>query len=275
MNNDKIAALILTRNRACQSRLLLESLKANATGIFEPYLLYKADSSEYQRAYNMLSQDIVGTNFLIEKDLLDEIYFFLENIAGSHVAFFMDDCIFYRELRKTARELVDLFDDNTWSLSLRLGYNTTENNKKQIKPIQQEDGFLKYNFKNHDATDNYGFTFSWDGHIYNTEKLLKFFDRNDFSNTTNPDAILPQRIENFSTHNRDKIEEELVCCPKHSHVVCMNYNTTHPKANFNYYPIEELNQKYLTGKIIDYQTINFDEITGTHAYRPFIMRPMN
>ena len=96
MNNETIAALILTRNRACQSRLLLESLKANATGIFEPYLLYKADNSEYQRAYNFLSKDVLGTNFLIEGDLLGEIYLFLENVAGSHVAFFMDDCIFYR-----------------------------------------------------------------------------------------------------------------------------------------------------------------------------------
>ena len=63
MNNDKIAALILTRNRACQSRLLLESLKANATGIFEPYLLYKADNSEYQRAITFLVKTYLALIF--------------------------------------------------------------------------------------------------------------------------------------------------------------------------------------------------------------------
>jgi hypothetical protein len=52
----------------------------------------------------------------------------------------------------------------------------------------------------------------------------------------------------------------------------MNYNTTHTNADFDYYPLQELNQNYLFGRVIDLSTINFDNIKGTHDYRPFVMR---
>ena len=40
----------------------------------------------------------------------------------------------------------------------------------------------------------------------------------------------------------------------------MNYNSTHPAAGFDSYPLEELNNHYLSGHIIDIKSINFKVI---------------
>ena len=51
----------------------------------------------------------------------------------------------------------------------------------------------------------------------------------------------------------------------------MNYNTTH-SAGDNYHPVDQLNLRYVNGQIIDFNSINFEDIGGTHAYRGFSMR---
>ena len=162
-------------------------------------------------------------------------------------------------------------DSDTWCLSLRLGNNTTENTEKPIAPVSEDGDFVKYKFKEYSPQDNYGFCFSWDGVVYKTQDVLDLFGGSHFTETDNQWAILPQKIENFTQSNRDKISKNLICCPKQSRVVCMNYNTTH-STGVNYHPIGELNRKYIFGQIIDFNSIEFDNIDGTHAYRGFSMR---
>ena len=74
-----------------------------------------------------------------------------------------------------------------------------------------------------------------------------------------------------SQNNRHNISQNLISCPKQSRVVCMNYNTTH-STGVNYHPIGELNRRYIYGHIIDFNSIEFSNIDGTHAYRGFSMR---
>tara|TARA_R100000152_G_C6777959_1_gene208232 strand:+ start:1437 stop:2261 length:825 start_codon:yes stop_codon:yes gene_type:complete len=269
---DRIPTLILTRNRACQARLLLESLYVNATGIFDPYVIYKADDDDFEAGYRELKKDFKHARFFQEEDMLSDLYSFLKHFSNDYFALFMDDCIFYKPLRYTAKELIQFLDDDTWCVSLRLGHNTRDNTSSAIKEVYSSADFIKYKFKDYGVADNYGFYFSWDGVIYKTQDVLDLFNDDDFSNTDNPYAILPQRIENFTQHKRDTVKKNLICCPKESHVVCMNYNTTHTNADFDYYPLQELNQNYLFGRVIDLSTINFDNIKGTHDYRPFVMR---
>jgi len=267
-----IPTLIVSKNRAPQLRLLLESLYYNATGIFQPYVCWHADTPEFEKGYTKLIEEFRHINFERESFLLHNFYSFLEHFKNEHFALFMDDCIFYKPLRLSPEELIAKMDDDTWCLSLRLGYNTTENTEKPITSISDDGDFIKYKFKEHDRNDNYGFCFSWDGVIYKTQDVLDLFNKSSFTETHNQWAILPQKIENFTSHNRDRCNKDLICCPKESHVICMNYNSTHPVARFNDYPLEELNNYYLDGYVIDFDTINFDEIKGTHASRPFALR---
>ena len=266
-----IPTLIVSKNRACQLRLLLESLYFNATGVFQPHVVWKSTTSEFEIGYEKVAAEFPQAIFTRETYLLVDFYHFLKKHQAGHFALFMDDCIFFKPLRVSPEELISKMDNDTWCLSLRLGNNTTENTEKPITPTSEDGDFIKYKFKEYSPHDNYGFCFSWDGIVYKTQDVLDLFDDNDFTKTTNQWAILPQKIENFTQNNRDKISKNLICCPKQSHVVSMNYNTTH-SAGDNYHPVDQLNLRYINGQIIDFNSINFEDIDGTHAYRGFSMR---
>ena len=268
----KIPTLILSKNRASQLRLLLESLYFNATGIFDPYVVWTATTPDFEKGYEKLQSENFNVYYFRESCLLQNFYAFLNQFRDGHFALFMDDCIFYKPLRTTPEELISKMDDETLCVSLRLGLNTRENTEKPIEAKSEDGDFLKYNFKNYSAVDNYGVYFSWDGVIYKTQDVLDIFDGDDFTGTSNQWAILPQKIENFTQNNRDKCTKDLMCCPKESRVICMNYNSTHPMANFNMSSLEDLNNRYLGGQVIDFSSINFDGITGTHETRPFALR---
>ena len=266
-----IPTLIVSKNRACQLRLFLESLYFNATGIFKPHVVFKSTTPEFEAGYEKVVSEFPQATYARESYLLADLYYFLKKHEDGHFALFMDDCIFYKPLRLSPEELVSKMDDDTWCLSLRLGNNTLENTEKPISPVSEDGEFIKYKFKEYGPHDNYGFCFSWDGVVYKTQDVLDLFDGSHFTETDNQWAILPQKIENFTQNNRDNISKNLICCPKHSHVVCMNYNTTH-STGVNYHPIDELNRRYLYNHIIDFNSIDFDNIDGTHAYRGFSMR---
>ena len=267
-----IPTLILSKNRAPQLRLLLESLYFNATGIFDPYVCWTANTSAFENGYTKLKNEFANVRFARETYLLHNFYNFLDHWKDDHFALFMDDCIFYKPLRLSPEELLSNLDDNTWCLSLRLGRNTTENTKQPLEVTSENNGFIKHAFKKHDPYDSYGFCFSWDGVIYKTQDVLDLLDGSDFTETDNQWAILPQKIENLTSNKRNNISKDLMCFPTESHVVSMNYNSTHPAARFDSYPLEELNNHYLGGHIIDIKSINFSEIKGTHESRPFGLR---
>ena len=267
-----IPTLIVSKNRASQLRLLLESLYCNATGIFQPYVLWHANTPQLEAGYRKLISEFAQARFARETCLLDNFYAFLDFWKDGHFALFMDDCIFYKPLRLSSEELISKMDDDTWCLSLRLGYNTIENTEKQIIPTREDEGFIRYKFKEYGPYDSYGFCFSWDGIIYKTQDVLDLLNGNDFTETDNQWAILPQKIENFTANNRRFIKKDLICCPTESYVVSMNYNSTHPVSKFNDYPLDQLNAYYLEGNVIDLNTINFDKIKSTHESRPFALR---
>ena len=271
---EKIPVLIFSKNRASQLRLLLESLYFNATGIFQPYVIWKADTPQFEEGYIKLFSEKMNILHIRETYMLDNFYSFLNLFKDDYFALLMDDCVFYKPLRLSPEELLSNFDNDTWCLSLRLGRNTTRETKKSLEPVSESNDFIKYNFKDHKAHDNYGFCFSWDGVVYKTQDVLDLFNGTHFMETDNQWAIFPQKVENFTSNKRHNIKKNLMCCPNESHIVCMNYNSTHPAANFGHVSLEELNSSYLNGYVIDFSSINFDGIDHTHEVRPFSLRPM-
>ena len=122
-----IPTLIVSKNRACQLRLLLESLYFNATGVFKPHVVWKSTTPEFEIGYEKVAAEFPQAIFTRETYLLVDFYHFLKKHQAGHFALFMDDCIFFKPLRVSPEELISKMDNDTWCLSLRLGNNTTEN----------------------------------------------------------------------------------------------------------------------------------------------------
>jgi len=273
-----IPIFIPTIDRAPQLRLLLESLHINAPGVFKPTVMWKATGADYRNGYRKLMKEELGkdVDWKLETNFVKQFYDFIHSNPG-YLGFFMDDCIMFRPLPSMASKPELLLDDETWCLSLRLGTNTIVHNyldggeQQEMVPIEHNEyaeDFVYWEFREHDVGKNYGFHFSWDGVIFRSQGLLDLANEDQFDKTSNQWAIIPQRIENYFMNHRDDVPQNLMCAPKHSVVICMSYNSTHPhaKAGLKFsMSMEELNRLYIEeDKVIDLNSIDFSNVVSCH-----------
>lgn len=276
-----------TKNRASQCRLMLESINRNAPGVFQPNILWKADPKYVVGYEKLMSEQWVkdmGTTFIEETDLIKQFYLFLANTK--YLALFMDDCIFYNKFPDDAEYLEWILNDQTWCVSLRLGFNTVIQDyitgEMQQELIQdramnkdEKQLFTYYNFKDYHPHKNYGFHFSWDGVIYRSKDILNIFAGTDFTQTSNQWAIAPQRIENYMMNRRDQVPYKFMACPQHSYVVCMNWNCTHPFAKTGVKfggGMEEMQELYMNDYVVDLDSIDFSNVKSCHEELSFTYR---
>lgn len=276
--------IILSKDRAFQTDALIRSMRRfsnlASTNI---YVLYNASSLEYQEGYNRLdtiSQNntrINGYNkviFVRENDNLRQSLKSLMDYMDDTTCLLTDDCIFFKNpevcTNYIGRELKN--NPKLFSFSYRLGLNTVVQDysrntyQPRIQYFLELDGSetILYNYKHFHPETNYGLHFGWDGMCYTTALLRNIFKKDISNLITNPHAIYPQQVENYMSRCRDGEKKELMGCNKHSSLICMNYNSTHPHANFNSYPLGILNEKFLSGQQLNLNSIDFSKVNSCH-----------
>lgn len=274
---------IPSKNRAVQLRLLLESLNKNTPWrMISIEIYWKATNSKFREGYEKLIKESPAFDNLIiswyeESNILEQFYDFLNRNAKDMVGFFMDDCIMYRPFSTNLGNNPDI--DDPWCFSLRLGLNTIlhdylrEEKMKPVKVIEDLGDYVSYDMMQYSPLENYGFCFSWDGCFYNTTDLLKFFNNSTFEkDVSNPQAILFQRIENYTQNRRDRLTlRSNFIIPKQSIVCCLNTSTTHGGSQggrlYNY-SLEEMNDRYLAGQVIDFDKLDFSNVRSCHIEIP-------
>ena len=148
-----IPIFIFSKNRACQLRLLLESLKKNCGDIFDVTILYNcAITSDisyedmWEKGYEKLIEEEILTGIKWVKEDKDKfvsifsvneishatqvMFEFLEENENKKVGFFVDDNVWFRKANLDENILNSLFKEDTWCVSYRLGLNTTIQNYK-------------------------------------------------------------------------------------------------------------------------------------------------
>jgi hypothetical protein len=288
--------VIISKDRACQADALIRSMR-RFENLSRPeiYVIYGASTEVYARGYERLK--LINQNVRrIQGSSAVKVINDNGNIRHQlkHIMDFMDDttclltddCIFFRNpdvcTNYIGRELKN--NHNLYSFSYRLGLNTVV--QDYIRNIEQpkiqhykeldDSNTITYNYKHFHPETNYGLHFGWDGMCYETKVLKGIFKLNDISNyISNHHAIYPQQVENFKARQRDYEKKELMACNKHSSLICMNYNSTHPHAPFNSYPLEFLNDKFLNGYQINLDSIDFSNINSCHQNFKFDFEKIN
>ncbi len=187
-------AIVFSKNRACQLDLLLRSMTKNATDVFgQVYVIWKGDG-EYAAAYHICQDEHLSAVFLRESDLRDDTLS-LVGSGGGHIAFLMDDCVFYREDDGPSPEGA-LDDEDVLCFSPRLGLNTTwvyPLDRRQEVPAARaaEDGIVYWPWLGSDG--DFGYPFSLDGNIFRNDDLLPLLhDVYDWSTPNTVEAALAQ-----------------------------------------------------------------------------------
>lgn len=269
-----IPILIFSKNRPMQLDLLLRSIKRNCP-IFHPHIIYKATSDKFDLGYDkLIEKQYVPTTWKMETSIKEDLIDFLAKYKLFGIA--TDDCVFYRRLDIKEEEIERYLDNETFTVSLRMGlnnkiqnYQTGERqveieNPEYLNREPFEEGkcvgqFIKWHWKSYPPHSNPGYPGGQDGHIFRSEDWLGLLGDLIFENM--------RQVESFMVNHRFDIMKEYMVAPKNSVLVNIPANNMQEPFidnKFDSFSAEELNERYLRGEIIQLNTIEHECIIGAH-----------
>lgn len=277
--------LIPSLDRACQLELLLSSLRDNLKDYnnLETTVLYRASSDDFAAGYTKLQQNCpINVRWVEENDFCKQTKDFFR--FGQHICLLTDDCIFYRPYEVSIQDTLELITDDVLCFSWRLGLNTTTQyyvTGQQQTPLDklgyeyfgkdysEENGmFVKWNWKVRPPHENYGYNFSWDGHIYLGGELYELCKDLQFHNPRSLESQMTHPIMRSSLQRKNMVGHEV------GHVFVNTVNCCQkekiPAGLTHYYPLDRLNKHYLNDYTIDLTGFDFsdDVVAGCHGELP-------
>ncbi len=268
-----INAIIFSKDRAMQLRLLLESIEKNASDIFNINIIYTYSNEDYKNAYLKLQKENIlnNINWINENELKKQVIDAL-NMNYEFSCFFTDDDIIYNKIENIEGALA-LFTEipELFCFSLRLGKNTTRcynmnTNNILVDEKEIKKDFIFWNWSKHYL--DFGYPLSIDGHIFKTKDIKKITANVKFQNP-NELEIAWQIFDNFP--------KEIMASYKISRLVNSPNNMVQnivEKINGETYNMnqKELNEQYLNGKTIDFSNLNFSEINGCNQKLELLLK---
>ena len=258
-----ITTIIFSKNRACQLDLLLRSIEKNFSHISTDIrVLFCATTDEFMHGYDIIEQRFPNVKFTLEFDFQDDTLKLLNN-CQDYVCFFVDDNIVYNAPNIFANQIKYLMGlKESGCFSFRLGLNTTVQDPysgKKVNPMPVfyniETAVLAWDWTTL-PMNNFGYPFSVDGHVYNTQLML---------NTLNYKFDTPNALE--GRYPIKNIPRAMFCL-RESSVFNNPINlvgSSENKAGVNYgHTLEELNTRYINDEQIDLDHICNNDIVGCH-----------
>lgn len=264
-----ITCVIFSKDRSAQLDLLLSSVQKNCRHLFsEIRVLYTASNEDYQRSYDILIEEWKDIAVFHKEQNFCEDTKKIVQTDTKLLCFFTDDDIVYKKVNVRVSEICSFFDElEVGCLSLRLGRNTVIQNlvtKEQTNCptyiANYDNKFLVWDRNLVAGNSNYNYTLSVDGHIFRTKTILNMVKSFEFNH--------PNDFEGGLQNYRSLISP-LMSSLEQSCVVGVPINKVNDKVgneHGNLYPQsqEEFNKKYLEGKRIRLDKIEFMNVLGTH-----------
>ena len=285
-----ISALVPSKDRACQLRLLLESIKQNADDIFTKiHILYTASNDEYEAGYIKLQEEKILNNieWQREKDFTKDFIGAINDYSSDYICGIVDDCTFYKKLPSGPELIEKEFEDDVFCFSFRMGLNTTIQNYLQpehryhLKDANVDKHFVKWNWTDWSSILNYGYPISLDGHIYRGSELAELTTKYEFPCLRHWEGILAGKVRRggkvFDETNdlgdhmvayRQSVLFSIPCnCVQEPPLV---------SGQINPYAEDDLNERYLKGEVIDFDSLEcmFQNVSWCHNEIPLEFKPL-
>jgi len=273
----ELLTIIFSKDRASQLDLLLRSFSRNDDqDVFENVaILYTVSNERFQYGYDILINnyyndcdgDTYGIRWYKEQDFRTDLLNIIARHKPSHIVFMVDDMIMMRPLAFAINDGFNLLANQpVATISLRLGHNTYwqyQTNSETMMPTVFKDvknGLYVWNRLTIPSTMNFNYPFSVDAHIFRTDLILPIIDAIPFT--------FPNDLEGgMQTHIH--YAPPLMACQKMSAFINAPINRVQDKypnrvGDTHSISSEELNDKFLDGLFIDYDSIDFDKVRGCH-----------
>jgi hypothetical protein len=262
-----IHGIIFSKDRACQLKLTLESIKKNAHNLITEGILdviYLASDEEFQKGYDKLIEefDVKSVNFIKQTNNFKEDVLLLLKKDSDYTVFFTDDDIIFNPI-STADIISNLkLDEDIFCFSLRLGQNikwcyTMECDNNLIN-FEDCGNFIKWDWTLHYL--DFGYPLSVDGHVFRTNDIFKLIRKTNFTNPNTLEAGL-QMFDNFPRNKMVSYKTSALVNSPTNMVQKSFQNVNGTKYGIT---AKDLNDKFLSGETIDFSSLDFSDIKGCH-----------
>jgi hypothetical protein len=244
--------VIFSKDRAMQLDLLLRSIHDNAAEIKSIYILYKATTPAFKKAYNKLKE--YHKHSLI-KEWIEEVDFFrdfLRLIQRYHNYYFLaladDDVV----IRPKCLDIITKRIENKVacaSLRLHIGikYCYTQNIYISLPEFIEKNVIIRWDWTKVDRRSEWGYPCNITGQIMKTSDLMSIINGRLFK--------APNSLEGVLSYHRKKFAPEMIAYTE-AMVVNVPINQVQTEVNLKAgrkirYDIGDLNYKFLQGERID------------------------
>ena len=258
-----INGLILSKNRASQLRLLLESISLNAPNLLgEIKIIYTSTNDEFAKGYEKLQSEKILPNIVWEKekDFVPDFLNALKTCESEFICGIVDDCVFYKRLASTANQIESVITDDVFCFSFRLGLNTTMQNYLnptefvELGKYESNPFCVRWNWKEWSSKLNYGYPISLDGHIFRTKEISYLSHKFEFEYLRYWEGIIAGKCRNETERHmmvsyRQSVLFSIPCnCVQDPPLIA---GGIHPFSE------EELNEKYLNDEVINFRAMEY------------------
>lgn len=233
-----IQIVVFSFNRALQLDALLSSVQRHWSGMeYKLAVLYNTSDEQYQAGYEMLEKKYPQYRFIKEKkgkhyyafneylslfnlkkiikykhcrcqksNFRDLLIKTVTESPCKHVMFLTDDSVFIRKV-EISNETLRWIDKNPnqSSFSLRLGEFVNTPKKQLPAPINN---IISWNYSDYDKSNNWGYRFSVDGHVYSKSLIIKLIKNIIFNNPSTLEAYLHNFTDSHNLLNNGKTNTE-------------------------------------------------------------------
>jgi len=275
-----INAIILSKDKACQLDLLIQSISKSCKNIFNIKVIYEASNNSFELGYDKLKEKLYyknrfGLDFPIRwyerknKNLSQDILNTLDHSVDL-TCLLNDENIFFSNFG-SYKSLVNLFrKEPLASLSLRIGDNTVIQNPyspdKYFIDKPENFSLIGDKFIGWDAAlvkpfTNFGMPFSHNGHIYTTKLISHVLSLTEIDEIESLEKSIQQ---NLYSGGFAAAVPPFMACLKSSVLVTNSATALSDSEDFDQKfdtSLFSVNERYLHGYEIDYDFFNFSNIS--------------
>jgi hypothetical protein len=278
-----INALILSKNRASQLRLLLESISINASSLFNRItIIYTYSNDDFKKGYEKLQSENILPNidWQKEKDFMPDFLQAIKNCESEYICGIVDDCVFYKRVPSSPEYIEAFMKDDVFCFSLRLGLNTTmqnyldPNRRLTLQKYGKGKVCIRWDWKKLTPSANYGYPISLDGHVFRTDELSRISHKFEFKS-------LRSWEETLTTQRRSITDKNMMVSYKQSVLFSIPSNSVQDppmiSGQRHAYSEKDLNDKYIENTVIDFESIEhaFQNVEWAHNEIELSFKSMN
>jgi hypothetical protein len=265
-------AIVLSKDRAAQLHLCLESLIRDGSHIFPNIsVIYHTSNEDFLKGYEITKKAFPYISWIQQDDYYQNVLELVDE-AFTLTSFFTDDDILYRNIPISHINLLSVFEELEGilgTLSLRLGRNTyVQDPYNNINVVEPTSGFhyiennkiFAWRWDHCPSYGNFGYPLSVDGHIFRTGEIKRILNECRFKNP-NQQEVAIQPYMNLIPAMMAAFEQSVVINTPLNRVqeTCLN------RAGETFgQSAEEMNKLYLDGNRLDFKSIDFSNIIGCH-----------